>query len=82
MDIVGALADFPQVLDAVRSALAGSGCGLHCRITRAHAATLQLPGSELCDLEIEIPCNVWTRGPDAATLAGAWWLTAGDMDFL
>jgi hypothetical protein len=34
------------------------------------------------DLEIDIPCNSWTRGPQAQELAGAWWLTAGDMDFL
>lgn len=82
MDIVGAVADFPAALDALRVWLAADGFGLHCRITRAHAAALWLPGCELRELEIEIPCNIWTRGPDAASLAGAWWLTAGDMDFL
>jgi SAM-dependent methyltransferase len=31
---------------------------------------------------IYIPCNSWSRGPAVAELRGAWWLTAGDMDFL
>ena len=33
-------------------------------------------------LGIHIPCNRWTRGPSADQLQGAWWLTAGDMDFM
>ena len=82
MDIIGAVADYPAALEAVRGTLAGGNIGLHCRITRAHAPAVTLPGSDWRDLEIEIPCNIWTRGPDAASLAGAWWLTAGDMDFL
>ena len=82
MDIIGAVADYPAALEAVRGTLAAGNIGLHCRITRAHAPAVTLPGSDWRDLEIEIPCNIWTRGPDAASLAGAWWLTAGDMDFL
>lgn len=31
---------------------------------------------------IQIPCNVWTRGPSTETLHNKWWLTAGDMDFM
>jgi hypothetical protein len=82
MDIIGAVADYPAALEAVRGTLAAGNIGMHCRITRAHAPAVTLPGSDWRDLEIEIPCNIWTRGPDAASLAGAWWLTAGDMDFL
>jgi hypothetical protein len=82
MDIIGAVADYPAALEAVRGTLAAGNIGLHCRITRAHAPAVTLPGSDWRDLEIEIPCNIWTRGPAAGTLAGAWWLTAGDMDFL
>ncbi len=33
-------------------------------------------------LGIHIPCNRWTAGPGADQLQGAWWLTAGDMDFM
>jgi len=33
-------------------------------------------------LGIEIPCNFWNPGPSSKILYGAWWLTAGDMDFM
>ncbi|MBL6817004.1 MAG: GNAT family N-acetyltransferase, partial [Pseudomonadales bacterium] len=51
-------------------------------ITRAWQEAVQLPDCVVNDLGIEIPCNSWNRGPDAETLYGAWWLTAGDMDFM
>ncbi len=82
MDIVCAVQDMPVALETLRCTLAQQQLGLHARITQAQAAALHLPGTRVHDLDIEIPCNVWTRGPSAATLAGAWWLTAGDMDFL
>lgn len=82
MDIVAAVQDMPAALEAVRRSLAQQQLGLHARITQAQSAALRLPGTVVHELDIEIPCNVWTRGPTAATLAGAWWLTAGDMDFL
>lgn len=31
---------------------------------------------------IQIPCNRWSPGPATDRLVNAWWLTAGDMDFL
>ena len=41
------------------------------------------PG-ELCaeHMDVYVPCNVWTKGPSVEQLAGGWWLTAGDTDFL
>ena len=33
-------------------------------------------------LGIEIPFNAWNPGPDSTLPHGAWWLTAGDMDFM
>lgn len=82
MDIIADVQDMPAALAALRDALAQRQLGLRARITQAQADALQLPGCRLHTLDIDIPCNVWTRGPSAATLAGAWWLTAGDMDFL
>ncbi len=82
MDIVGPLADIPAQLRALIAYLSESGSTLCCRITSAHAQHFTLPGCEQRDLGIEIPRNSWTRGPLADELAGAWWLTAGDMDFL
>ena len=34
------------------------------------------------NLGIEIPFNAWNPGPDSTLPYGAWWLTAGDMDFM
>lgn len=82
MDIIGPLADIPAQLRALIAYLSESGTTLCCRITSAHVQHFTLPGCEQRDLGIEIPCNSWTRGPQVDQLAGAWWLTAGDMDFL
>lgn len=82
MDILGSPVQFSSVLTALCHSLALESQSLRSRITKAHAGVLTLPGAQQVDLGIEIPCNIWTRGPDAATLRGAWWLTAGDMDFL
>lgn len=86
MDIIGRLDDIPAQLRALiaylSDSLSDSGTRLCCRITNAHSQHFTLPGCEHRDLGIEIPCNSWTRGPQADELAGAWWLTAGDMDFL
>ena len=39
-------------------------------------------GAIVNELGIEIPCNSWNPGPNSGVLCGAWWLTAGDMDFI
>lgn len=82
MDIVGAVEQFPTYVGVLRDSLAVDNIALVCRITRAQAPKLDLDDSHWQELEIEIPCNIWTRGPSAEQLQGAWWLTAGDMDFL
>lgn len=82
MDIVGAVAQFPAYLEVLRNTLAADNIALLCRATRAQAPKLDLVDTHWQVLEIEIPCNIWTRGPSAEQLQGAWWLTAGDMDFL
>jgi len=82
MDIIGPLEGIPAQLRALVAYLSESGVALCCRITDGHAQHFMLPGCEQRDLGIEIPCNSWTRGPQVDELKGAWWLTAGDMDFL
>lgn len=82
MDIVGDVTQFTVYLEALRTTLAQRELTLCCRTTRAQAATFALPNAHWQELEIEIPCNIWTRGPSPEHLSGAWWLTAGDMDFL
>ena len=82
MDIIGPLEGISTQLRALIAYLSESGAALCCRITNGHARHFTLPDCELRDLGIEIPCNSWTRGPQVDELKGAWWLTAGDMDFL
>lgn len=82
MDIIGAVAQFPTALQTLSGFLASTDEPLVCRITQGQFARISVHGCEMRDLEIDIPCNSWTRGPQARELAGAWWLTAGDMDFL
>ena len=82
MDVVGAVERLPICVEVLRDALATDNIALRCRTTRAQAPKLNLLDAHWQELEIEIPCNIWTRGPSAERLQGAWWLTAGDMDFL
>jgi len=56
--------------------------GLKIWITRAWLESVMPVGATVNELHIEIPCNSWNPGPDSARLNGAWWLTAGDMDFM
>ncbi len=51
-------------------------------ITRGWLERLTLDSCTVNSLGINIPCNNWNPGPSANKLAGAWWLTAGDMDFM
>ena len=82
MDIVGAVEQFPTYIEVLRGSLAASNTALTCRTTRVQAPKLNLADAHWQELEIDIPCNIWTRGPSAEQLQGRWWLTAGDMDFL
>jgi len=82
MDLIGPVAEFQPCLRALGEHFGSLGQQLSCRITRAYAQLLSLSNSQIQELGIDIPCNVWTRGPSVQTLGGAWWLTAGDMDFM
>jgi len=84
MDLVAARKDLAQALRSLsawgRDALQEDG--LKFWITRGYLEELRCGGAIVNELGIEIPCNSWNRGPAAGDLAGKWWLTAGDMDFL
>ena len=51
-------------------------------ITQGWLDAVKEEGCTVNKLGIEIPCNSWNPGPSAEALYGAWWLTAGDMDFV
>jgi len=82
MDLIGPVAEFHPCLLALVEHYGSLGQQLSCRVTSAYAPLLSLSNSQVQELGIDIPCNVWTRGPSVQALKGAWWLTAGDMDFI
>ncbi len=84
MDLITPKADIKLMLGeiAIFCHKQWQGKALKIWITKAWQEAVQLPDCVVNELGIEIPCNSWNRGPDAETLYGAWWLTAGDMDFM
>ncbi|MDO9478034.1 MAG: GNAT family N-acetyltransferase [Pseudohongiella sp.] len=83
MDIIAA----PEHLeDALLSILrsAGQNRPYHFWLTAGQLArvTTQADHFHIAATGIQIPCNRWSPGPETQRLKGAWWLTAGDMDFL
>lgn len=75
----------PSAMKSVISALNQSvdeGEVLRAWVTKSGCDRLQIDGAIVNELGIEIPCNSWNPGPSAELLYGAWWLTAGDMDFV
>ena len=84
MDLISPAVDIKPMLGEIVAFCCKQwqGRALKIWITRAWQEAVQLPDCVVNDLGIEIPCNSWNRGPDAETLYGAWWLTAGDMDFM
>ena len=56
--------------------------GFKMWITKSYVDSICIDGAIENELGIEIPCNSWNPGPSSETLYGAWWLTAGDMDFV
>jgi hypothetical protein len=84
MDLITPTADIKLMLGeiAIFCHKQWQGKALKIWITKAWQEAVQLTDCVVNELGIEIPCNSWNRGPDVETLYGAWWLTAGDMDFM
>jgi hypothetical protein len=89
MDIIGVRTDFRDILVEVQRLVISRweemGLGsqrIKLWITAGWKEVLRLPKVVEKDLGIKIPCNSWNFGPKSSGLYKAWWLTAGDMDFL
>lgn len=89
MDIVAPLARMNQTVEAVshwldsRPESRENGPGtLRMWLTNAWVERLSWRERVEKNLGIEIPFNAWNPGPDSTLPQGAWWLTAGDMDFM
>ncbi len=84
MDLVAPLARMDAAVGALAAwaeARPESGA-LVMWLTRAWIERLGWRGRIVKNLGIEIPFNAWNPGPDQTLPQGAWWLTAGDMDFI
>lgn len=80
MDVVAASADMEAVLKTLLQSVSEPICFW---LTAGQLPRIQSgAGFSVSTTGILIPCNRWSRGPDAESLRGRWWLTAGDMDFL
>lgn len=84
MDLICPLERMPVAISVLNQLVSksGEGCGLKMWITRGWLDKIKIDGATVNELGIEIPCNSWNPGPSSETLYGAWWLTAGDMDFI
>lgn len=85
MDLICASTHLADAFRAVVAARRAAGRELRYWVTAGQMYRLQ--SEDPMDLIIEhmdvyVPCNVWVPGPGTGELQGAWWLTAGDTDFL
>ena len=80
MDIICPVSEMKECLRQL-SGLVGEE-KLKIWITKAWIDKVRIDGVVENELGIEIPCNSWNPGPSSKLLYGAWWLTAGDMDFI
>lgn len=84
MDLICPVAAMKSAISILKQELSESddGAALRLWITSSGKDKVCTSGAIVNELGIEIPCNSWNPGPDAELLYGAWWLTAGDMDFI
>ena len=80
MDIIAPLKDITKYVLQLNILL--NETELKLWITKGWSEAIDIVGLVENDLGIEIPCNHWNPGPSSKLLFGAWWLTAGDMDFM
>jgi len=84
MDLICPVAMMKEVISILKQELnrEGGGAVLRLWVTSSGKDKVFTAGAIVNELGIEIPCNSWNPGPSAEVLYGAWWLTAGDMDFI
>jgi len=84
MDLVCPVAAMKSAISILKQELnkVETGMVLRLWLTSSGKDKVCTAGAIVNELGIEIPCNSWSPGPSAEILYGAWWLTAGDMDFI
>ncbi|MBL4727829.1 MAG: GNAT family N-acetyltransferase [Gammaproteobacteria bacterium] len=84
MDLICPVAMMKPAISILKQELGSGEVGAVLRlwVTSSGKDKVLTEGAIVNELGIEIPCNSWNPGPSAEVLYGAWWLTAGDMDFI
>lgn len=84
MDLVCPVAAMKAAISILIQELARDECAKPLRLwlTSSGKDKVFIDGAVENALGIEIPCNSWNPGPSVELLHEAWWLTAGDMDFI
>lgn len=84
MDLICPVAMMKPAISILKQGLSREedGAALRLWVTSSGKDKVFTAGAIVNELGIEIPCNSWNPGPSAELLYGAWWLTAGDMDFI
>lgn len=82
LDVIAAAENVGAVLQAAMQHVRMQEREMFCWLTRGQLHRFCYENFLVSDTSIQIPCNAWSRGPNAETLKEAWWLTAGDTDFL
>ncbi len=84
MDLICPVAAMKPAISILKQELSKveGGATLRLWVTNSGKDKVCIEGAIVNELGIEIPCNSWNPGPSAEVLYGAWWLTAGDMDFI
>lgn len=84
MDLICPVAQMKPAISVLKQELnkIEGGAVLRLWVTNSGKDKVCTQDAIVNELGIEIPCNSWNPGPSAERLYGAWWLTAGDMDFI
>tara|TARA_B110000483_G_scaffold56449_1_gene70620 strand:- start:1550 stop:3337 length:1788 start_codon:yes stop_codon:yes gene_type:complete len=84
MDLICPVAAMKSAISILKQELSRGegGSVLRLWVTKSGKDKVFTAGAIVNELGIEIPCNSWNPGPNSGVLYGAWWLTAGDMDFI
>lgn len=84
MDLISPVAAMKSAISILKQELriTEGGMALRLWVTSSGKEKVCTADAIVNELGIEIPCNSWNPGPSAELLYGAWWLTAGDMDFI
>jgi hypothetical protein len=82
MDIIARPEHFLMALGWLRRYAGRAGMkAIKFWLTRAASALFEHTYASMTLLDLKIPCNIWSPGPEPSSIAERWWLTAGDTDF-